>query len=121
MSSGSSSSWNDGGFAFAPNTNTMDPISMPSDKVDAARQKSAAVMAALREGRPGDADALMRKQEETGGKGIVPLRWLKKKMTGEGKKKEEVEETGGKGIVPLRWLKKKMTGEGKKKEEVVIR
>jgi len=84
-----SSSWNDSGFAFAPNTNALDPVSMPSDKAEAARQKSAAVMAALKDGRTGDADALMGDQKETGTKGIVPLRWMKDKIKGGSKKKED--------------------------------
>ncbi|KAK5716232.1 hypothetical protein LTR17_016495 [Elasticomyces elasticus] len=79
-----SSSWNDGGFAFAPNTNALDANTMPSDKAEAARQKSAAVMEALRNG--GDADAVMGKQKESGAKGIVPLGWLKSKMKRSDKK-----------------------------------
>lgn len=80
--SANSTSWNTSGFAFAPNTNTMDANSMPSDKAAAARLKSAEVMAALKNGESGDADAIMGKQQQKGTQGIVPLQWLKRKMGG---------------------------------------
>lgn len=82
QSHATSSSWDASGFAFAPNTNTMDPASMPSDRAEAARMKSAAVMAALREG--GDADAIMGKQQQKGTQGILPLGWLRRKMMKKG-------------------------------------
>ncbi|KAK5129268.1 hypothetical protein LTR08_003647 [Meristemomyces frigidus] len=80
-----SSSWNTGGFSFNPNTNCLDAESMPSEKAEAARQKSAAVMAALRSGEPGAADAAMGKQVQKGTQGILPLGWLKSKFSGGGK------------------------------------
>ena len=92
MASGSSS-WNTSGFAFAPNTNVLDPNSMPSDKAEAARRKAAEVMAALKKGEPGDADYIMRDQQQKATQGIVPLRWLGRKISG---RKEPVGEDGGK-------------------------
>ncbi|GIZ44189.1 hypothetical protein CKM354_000739300 [Cercospora kikuchii] len=62
MASGGSS-WNDSGFAFAPNTNTLDAQAMPSDQAAAARVKAAEVMAALKSGEPGAADKLMGDNE----------------------------------------------------------
>ena len=71
----------------------MDPNSMPSDKAEAARRKAAEVMAALKKGEPGDADAIMRDQQQKGTQGIVPLRWLGGKFSG---KKGRVGEDGEK-------------------------
>ncbi|KAK5127161.1 hypothetical protein LTR85_008522 [Meristemomyces frigidus] len=86
--SANSSSWNTSPFAFAPNTNAMDANSMPSDKAAAARMRSAEVMAALKSGEPGDADAIMGKQQQKGTQGIVPLQWLKRKMGNKSAKTE---------------------------------
>ncbi|EME84291.1 uncharacterized protein MYCFIDRAFT_173310 [Pseudocercospora fijiensis CIRAD86] len=85
-----SSSWNSSGFYFSANTNTMDRESMPSEKAEAARLRSAEVMAALKSGEPGAADRMMGGQKESGSKGIVPLQWVKSKFGGK-KKKMEVE------------------------------
>ena len=74
--------WDTSGFSFPPSTNTLDAEKMPSSQAEAARQKSAAVMAALRAGVPGAADAAMGDSEQQGGQGIVPLRWLKGKFSG---------------------------------------
>ena len=88
MASGQSS-WNTSGFAFAPNTNVMDESTMPSDRAAAARRKAAEVMAALKKGEPGDADLLMGDQQQKGGQGVVPLRWLGRKLSGQGKDRGE--------------------------------
>ena len=64
---------------------------MPSDQAEAARKKSAEVMAALKKGDAGDADAIMGKRESKGTQGIVPLAWFGKKLRGIGKS-----EKGGK-------------------------
>jgi hypothetical protein len=80
------SSWNDGPFSFSPNTNVMDKNTMPSDTAEAARQKTASVMAALRSGDAGAADKAMGDSEPKVSQGIVPLRWFKSKM---GKSKKE--------------------------------
>lgn len=87
-----SSSWNDSGFAFAPNTNTMDQTTMPSKEAQAAREKTLEIMNALKDGKPGEADAMMGKREAKGTAGIVPLDWVKSKFGG--KKKEGKEEKG---------------------------
>lgn len=54
-----SSPWNSGPFAFAPNTNVLDTNSMPSTTADAARSRTADIMAALKSGEPGAADKMM--------------------------------------------------------------
>lgn len=68
---GTSSPWNSSGFAFAPSTNTLDRNSMPSAEAEAARNKSAAVMDALRRGDTSEADRLMGKEHKPQGQ-IVP-------------------------------------------------
>ncbi|KAK4496392.1 hypothetical protein PRZ48_012372 [Zasmidium cellare] len=68
---GTSSSWNTAGPGFAPNTNTLDRASMPSSQAEAARQKSAAVMEALKNGDKGEADRLMGKEHKPQGQ-LVP-------------------------------------------------
>ncbi|KAK4545737.1 hypothetical protein LTR36_002691 [Oleoguttula mirabilis] len=83
--SASNSSWNTSGFAFAPNTNAMDANTMPSDKAAAARMKAAEVMAALKKGEQGDADAIMGKQQQKGTQGILPLQWLMRKISSNSK------------------------------------
>lgn len=102
------SPWNDGGFAFSPNTNTLDRESMPSAQAEAARQKSAQVMAALKSGEPGAADRVMGDQKESGSgrgggggsKGVFPLQWMKAKMGGGGgKAKRKAGREDGKGLV----------------------
>ncbi|KAF2210133.1 hypothetical protein CERZMDRAFT_86441 [Cercospora zeae-maydis SCOH1-5] len=73
MASGGSS-WNDSGYAFAPNTNTLDAQAMPSDQAAAARVKAAEVMAALKSGEPGAADKVMGDNEgKSSGGGITGL------------------------------------------------
>nr|POF12690.1 hypothetical protein CFP56_09842 [Quercus suber] len=93
MASGQSS-WNTSGFAFSPNTNVQDRQSMPSNEAEAARRKADDVMAALRSGKPGAADQLMGEQKEGGGKGIVPLQWLQRKLRGEKRDNGEQGENG---------------------------
>ena len=73
-------------MSFSPNTNTMDPESMPSDKAAAARMKAIKVMNAL--DTPGEADKLMGKREPKGTHGIIPMDWLKSKFSGKKEKKE---------------------------------
>lgn len=63
------------------NTNAMDADRMPSEKAQAARMKSAEVMAALKKGQPGDADALMAPQKPEGSQNLLPLQWIKSKVT----------------------------------------
>ena len=87
-----SSPWNDSGFAFAPNTNTMDAQSMPSDKAQAAREKAKEIMLALEDGKPGDADKLMGKREPKGNAGIIPLDWMKSKFSGKAKKDKKADD-----------------------------
>lgn len=53
-----SSSWNTSGFAFSPNTNTMDEASMPSKQAQAARERAAEIIEASKNGKPGEADAM---------------------------------------------------------------
>lgn len=70
-------------FGFAPNSNAMDPITMPSDQAAAARMKAAEVMAKLRSGEPGAADRAMGDREYQGGAGLLPIpSWLRKKVKG---------------------------------------
>ncbi|KAF7187137.1 hypothetical protein HII31_11518 [Pseudocercospora fuligena] len=90
------SSWNSSGFSFSPNTDTMNRETMPSERAEAARQKSAEVMAALKSGEPGAADRLMGPQRESGSKGIVPMQWVKSKFGG--KKKMQGETLEGKVV-----------------------
>ena len=86
-----SSPWNDGGFSFSPNTNTLDANTMPSDKAEAARQKAKEIMLALEDGKPGDADKMMGAREPKGNVGIIPIDWLKTKFgSKKDKKKDEV-------------------------------
>ncbi|TKA37357.1 hypothetical protein B0A54_10942 [Friedmanniomyces endolithicus] len=86
-----SSYTNDGGASAAQNTNAMDPAGMNSDKAEAARQKSAEVMAALKEGKPGEADAVMGKPDYSKGPSVIDR--VKRKV-GIGGDKEEEEEEG---------------------------
>lgn len=73
------SSWNTSGFASAPNSNTMDASRMPSKEAQAAREKTAAIMAALKAGDGARADALMGK-DQTSGKVMPGAGWLKRKL-----------------------------------------
>jgi hypothetical protein len=82
------SSWNTSGFATAPNSNTMNADAMPSDKAQAAREKAIEIMNAVKEGKPGEADAMMGKREPQGNRGIIPLDWVKSKFSG-GKKNKD--------------------------------
>lgn len=79
-----------GGYSFPSNTNTMDPESMPSDKAQAAREKAKEIMAALQDGKPGEADKLMGKNENNNG--LTPLGWFKSKVGGSKKEKKEKKE-----------------------------
>lgn len=92
-----SSSWNDSGFAFSPNTNTMDPASMPSDKAQAARERAKEIMLALEDGKPGAADRMMGDREAKGNIGILPIDWMKGKFSR--KKSTEGKEGKGDGVV----------------------
>ncbi|KAK0820454.1 hypothetical protein LTR75_001617 [Friedmanniomyces endolithicus] len=83
-----SSYTNDGGASAAQNTNAMDPVGMNSEKAEAARQKSAEVMAALKEGKPGEADATMGKRDDMD-KGPSVIDRMKKKIGVGGEKKGE--------------------------------
>ena len=84
-----SDSWDTSGFASAPNTNTMDANSMPSDKAQAAREKAKEIMLALEDGKPGDADKMMGARDPKGNIGIIPIDWMKKKLSGGKKEKKE--------------------------------
>ncbi|KAK1824129.1 hypothetical protein LTR12_001430 [Friedmanniomyces endolithicus] len=94
-----SSYTNDGGASAAQYTNAMDPVGMNSEKAEAARQKSAEVMAALKDGKPGEADAIMGKRDDMD-KGPSVIDRMKKKI-GIGGEKEEGDVSGAFGIV---WL-----------------
>ncbi|KAK0948341.1 hypothetical protein LTR48_000439 [Friedmanniomyces endolithicus] len=82
-----SSYTNDGGTSAAQNTNAMDPVGMNSEKAEAARQKSAEVMAALKEGKPGEADEIMGKPDDSKGPSVIDR--VKRKIGVGGDKKEE--------------------------------
>jgi len=82
-----SSYTNDGGASAAQNTNAMDPVGMNSEKAEAARQKSAEVMAALKEGKPGEADEIMGKPDDSKGPSVIDR--VKRKIGVGGDKKEE--------------------------------
>ncbi|KAI6830895.1 hypothetical protein KC332_g1132 [Hortaea werneckii] len=53
-------------FGWSQSSNAMDSNSMPSDRAEAARMRSQEIMAALKKGEKGDADALMGKSESAG-------------------------------------------------------
>lgn len=91
---GTQSPWDTSGFAFSPNTNTLDRESMPSDKAEAARLKSAAVMAALKSGKPGEADRLMGENNVKQGQLVPPgpLKWLHRKFSGRKDDKGEAQD-----------------------------
>lgn len=65
---------------------------MPSDKAEAARQRSKEIMMALQDGKPGDADKMMGDRNHQSQSGLVGLGWLKDKFGGKKKQKEEKEE-----------------------------
>ncbi|EMC93594.1 hypothetical protein BAUCODRAFT_125440 [Baudoinia panamericana UAMH 10762] len=73
--------WNDSGYAFPASTNVMDPTTMPSEKAEAARQRAAEIMAALKSGHPGAADVAMGKAPANSSSGLFGLRMLKHKVT----------------------------------------
>jgi hypothetical protein len=52
-------SWEPSPWTHAPNANVADQKAMTSLQAQAARAKSAEVMAALKKGEPGDADKLL--------------------------------------------------------------
>ena len=52
-------SWEPSPWTHAPNANVADQKAMTSAQAQAARAKSAEVMAALKKGEPGDADRLL--------------------------------------------------------------
>ncbi|KAH0264000.1 cytochrome P450, partial [Aureobasidium melanogenum] len=58
------SAWDPTPFTHAPNANVSNAQTMTSPEAVAAREKAAAVMAALKKGEQGDADRLMGKQEK---------------------------------------------------------
>ncbi|GAB1744154.1 hypothetical protein NU219Hw_g1311t1 [Hortaea werneckii] len=64
-------------WGWNQNSNVMDSNSMTSDRAEAARNRSQEIMAALRKGEKGDADALMGKSESTSSG--IGLGWLKGK------------------------------------------
>jgi hypothetical protein len=84
------SAWVESGHSFPANANTMDAESMPSDKAQAARDKAKEIMLALQDGKPGDADRLMGKNENNNG--TTPLGWFKSKISGSKKEKKEKKE-----------------------------
>ncbi|EME44719.1 hypothetical protein DOTSEDRAFT_72245 [Dothistroma septosporum NZE10] len=118
------SSWNAAPFAFAPNTNTMDPTTMPSAQAEAARQKSAAVMAALKRGDEAEANRLMGKENNTQGQLVPPrpLKWIMRKLTG-GKKQEgngvELGKEGGDSLASS--VDRESIIVGNKKDDGVVR
>ncbi|GAB1733046.1 hypothetical protein NU195Hw_g9538t1 [Hortaea werneckii] len=70
-------------FGWSQSSNVLDRDSMPSDKAEAARKRSQEIMAALRKGEKGDADALMGKSESAG-RGMG-LGWLPNWKSNKGK------------------------------------
>ena len=85
---------------------------MPSDAAEAARQKSAAVMEALRNGDQGEADRLMGKNENRQGQlmpgqGSRGMKWLKGKFS-------KGEKEGEKGDA------ESVMSEGVERESVVV-
>merc|ERR1712230_217290 len=70
-------------FGWSQSSNVMDENSMPSDKAEAARKRSEEIMAALRKGEKGDANALMGKSESAG-RGMG-LGWLPNWKSNKGK------------------------------------
>ncbi|KAK5174162.1 uncharacterized protein LTR77_001242 [Saxophila tyrrhenica] len=85
-----SSSWNTSGFAFAPSTNANDASSMPSDKAQAARERAAEIIEASKNGKQGEADAMLGRREAKGNVGIIPLDWVKTKFS-RGKKEKKAD------------------------------
>ena len=83
-----------GGF-----TNIMDDKNMPSTQAEAARRKADAVMAALKKGEPGDADAAMGKQpaDKHSNHGLLSLRRFGRKLSG--KDGKEVPQEKGDKVV----------------------
>ncbi|KAI4721012.1 hypothetical protein E4T48_02641 [Aureobasidium sp. EXF-10727] len=78
--------WAPNPFTHAPNANVSDARTMTSSQAVAAREKSAAVMAALKNGDKGEADRLMGKQQKYDS--LVPgIAKLKNKFLG-GKNEE---------------------------------
>jgi hypothetical protein len=73
------SSWNTSPYAFSPNTNTLNQESMPSKQAQAARDKSAQIMEALKNGDTAKANELMGK-DETGGRMLPGVSWIKGKI-----------------------------------------
>ncbi|KAI5248460.1 hypothetical protein E4T43_01197 [Aureobasidium subglaciale] len=81
--------WNPNPFTHAPNANVSNTSTMTSPQAQAAREKSAAVMAALKKGEKGDADRLMGRQENYDS--LVPgIAALKKKFLGKKEQKTKV-------------------------------
>jgi len=78
-----SSPWNTSPFSFAPNTNTLDPVAMPSKEAQESREKAAEVMALLKEGKTAEAEQLMGKDKSSGK--LIPLGFWKKLVKGKGK------------------------------------
>lgn len=67
-------------LAFDKNSNVMyDETGMPSKEAQLARAKTEDIMDALRYGKPGEAEAMLGKQERNGD---GALRWVKKKFGG---------------------------------------
>lgn len=63
-------SWDPNPWTPAPNANVTNAQTMTSPQAQAARAKSAEVMAALKKGDPGEADRIMGKKE--GHDSLVP-------------------------------------------------
>jgi hypothetical protein len=83
----SNPAWNGTGGAYNAKDGARDDImnsaTMSSTQAEAARQRSAEIMEALKNGKPGDADALMGKRSgEEDGKGSSKLGSLKDRMMG---------------------------------------
>lgn len=76
---------------------SMDPNAMPSDKAQAARERTKEIMRALEDGKPGEADRMMGERPVKGNVGLLPIDWMRskfKKASKESKKEKE-----GDGIV----------------------
>lgn len=88
--------WNEGPYAVAPNDNTLDKDTMTSTEAQDARTRSAAVMEALRNGKPGEADRLMGERVDPGTRAWTPIGWLGMKIVEKKRAKKEKKEREGK-------------------------
>ena len=75
-----------------PDTNATNADSMPSAEAQAARERAKEIMEASRNGKPGEADAMMGQRRPQGAG--MPIEWIKNKLSRKDKGKQE-----GDGVV----------------------